>query len=369
MNVAVFQVMLLGLLRDRGALAMGFLIPAAFFIVFATVFAAASGVDMRVQLAIADEAHSATSETLVATLRRLDVIDASGDRELTAAQVRDRVRRGSADVGLIIRDAATVGRKPVGESLVIVGDPVRGVAMSLLAGQLQRMQAPSDLADASAGGGGPAAVEHEYVAGMSADLNHVAYYAGAVAVLFLLFSSVHGAVTLLEEEEAGILDRVLAGPAGAATLVNGKFLFLVGQGVVQVAVIFVVAWLLYGIDLPGHVVPWSLATLAASAAAAGLALALVTACTTRRQAQTLANVAILILSAIGGSMVPRFLMPPLLQDLGALTPNAWALEAYSAIFWRDEPIASLGLPIGILLGAGMLGLALAQRFARRLQTL
>ena len=33
-----------------------------------------------------------------------------------------------------------------------------------------------------------------------------------VAVLFLLFSAVHGAITLLEEKDSGILDRILAGP-------------------------------------------------------------------------------------------------------------------------------------------------------------
>ena len=78
----------------------------------------------------------------------------------------------------------------------------------------------------------------------------------------------------------------------------------------------------------------------------GLALALATACRTRRQAQTLANVAILVLSAIGGSMVPRFFMPPLLQDLGWITPNTWALEAYTAIFWRDEPVGALLAAVG-----------------------
>ena len=34
MSWAVFRVMLLGLIRDRGALAMTFLVPAVFFLVF-----------------------------------------------------------------------------------------------------------------------------------------------------------------------------------------------------------------------------------------------------------------------------------------------------------------------------------------------
>ena len=211
--------------------------------------------------------------------------------------------------------------------------------------------------------------EREDVVGKSAGMNHVAYHAGAVAVLFLLFAAVHGAVTLLEEKETGILERILAGPGSTFVLVNGKFLYLVVQGFVQVGVIFVVAWIVYGVDLPGHWLAWSVATMAASAAAAGMALAITTACTTRRQAQSIANVAVLILSAIGGSMVPRFLMPPFLQDLGWITPNAWALEAYTAIFWRDEAASALLLPLGVLAGAAVVGLGISQLFARRLQSL
>ena len=68
-------------------------------------------------------------------------------------------------------------------------------------------------------------------------------------------------------------------------------------------------------------------------------------------------------------MVPRFFMPPLLQDLGWLTPNTWALEAYTAIFWRDEAATALLLPWTMLSFAAVLGLLLSQRFARRMETL
>jgi ABC-2 type transport system permease protein len=152
-----------------------------------------------------------------------------------------------------------------------------------------------------------------------------------------------------------------------SAIVNGKALFLVVQGLVQVGVIFVIAWLLHGVDLPGHIVPWTLTTVAASMAATGMALVIALACRTKRQAQTLANVAILVVSALGGSMVPRFFMPRLLQDLGWLTPNTWALEAYTAIFWRDEPTSALILPWAMLVAAGLVGLWVAQLFARRLE--
>ena len=62
-------------------------------------------------------------------------------------------------------------------------------------------------------------------------------------------------------------------------------------------------------------------------------------------------------------------MPAWLQDLGWLTPNTWALEAYVAIFWREQSWAHLLLPWGLLLGAAILGLASAQLMARRMESL
>ncbi len=410
MSGAVFRAMLLGLVRDRAALAMSFVLPAAFFLIFAAIFAGATGQQLRLEVAVADEVRDANSSRLVDAIAADPALLVIGDGAIDADTVSDWVRRGTADVGLVIRaDAEPLdslgGFGPA--PLVIISDPVRGVAVPMLKGQVQKAYFAAlpdvalggvmglvedqfieldetqraeladglaelrDEADAgeSVGWGFEDLFEDVSVAGESAACNHVAYYAGAVAVLFLLFSSVHGAITLIEERESGVLDRILAGPGRIGVLINGKFLFLVIQGWVQVGVIFVIAWLVYGVDLPGHLLPWAVTTLLAAAMATGLALVLASVCRTRRQAQTLANVVILVLSALGGSMVPRFFMPELLQHLGWITPNTWALEAYTAIFWRDEGLASLVVPWTMLAAAAAIGLAVAHRAARRMEIL
>jgi ABC-2 type transport system permease protein len=410
MSGAVFRAMLLGLVRDRAALAMSFLLPAAFFLIFAAIFAGATGEQLRLEVAVADEVDDDTSRRLVKAIAADPALLIVGDGALDAERVRDWVRRGTADVGLVIRaDAERLdslgGFGPA--PLVIISDPVRGVAVPMLKGQIQKAyftalpdialagvmglvedqfieldeEQRADLTDGLAElgedvqGGEVSAwgfedlFEDVSVAGESAARNHVAYYAGAVAILFLLFSSVHGAITLIDERDSGVLDRILAGPGRVAVLVNGKYAFLVLQGFVQVGVIFVIAWLFYGVNLPGHLAPWAVTTLLAAAMAASVAMAVASACRTKRQAQTLANVAILVLSALGGSMVPRFFMPELLQDLGWVTPNTWALEAYTAVFWRDEPVSALLLPWGMLAVAAAVGLWLAHRAARRMEIL
>jgi len=366
---AVFRAMLLGLLRDRGALITSFILPVVFFIVFASILSTVSGEDVRVRVALSADRGMPAVMKFIALLEKEEQLQLVGGDDLDPEAVRRMVQAGEADAGVALDTAAMVrlgSGKPV---LRIFADPALAVAATMVTGIAGRALASQINPGAAAIFSRTELVVREDVIGSGSDTSRAAYYAGAIAVMFLLFTTVHGAISLLEEGETGILDRVLAGPGGTRALVDGKFLYLTAQGCVQVSVIFLVAWLGYGVDVPGHFLPWALTTLAASATAAGLALVLCTACATKRQAQTISNVVILLLSALGGSMVPRFLMSPFLQDLGWITPNTWAIEAYTQIFWRQAPVEELLLSWATLVFAAVASLLVARRLAQRLQYL
>lgn len=369
MSLAVFRIMLLGLVRDRGALTMTFLVPAVFFLVFASVFAASSGADFQPRVAVGIGSRSAASESFLAELGAGDALEIATTQEGDEQAVRELVRRGRADVGLLVQSDGDGSGIPW---FVVITDPARNVAAEILRANVQRAFAVAYVVPV----GGVDVLSELFprfdvqpVTGGRVGANEVAYSAGAVALLFLLLSAVHGAVSLFEEKDSGIVERVVAGPAGVRPLIDGKFIYLTVLGVVQISVIFALARIVYGVGVDAQWVGWVVTTVAAAAAAAGLALALTTMFPTRHQALTFANVAVLILSALGGSMIPRFLMPPMLREAGWITPNAWALEAYTSIFWRGDPLSYLVLPLSVLTAAAGIGLILARRNARRLETL
>jgi ABC-2 type transport system permease protein len=239
----------------------------------------------------------------------------------------------------------------------------------------QRLEADTQIGllapvEGGRGEGAPfeALVEQRDVSAGGAAVDQVAYYAGAVAALFVLLSAVHAAAGLHEDFESGLADRVLAGPGGVRPLVDGRALFLVAQGVAQAAVIFTVAWLVYGVDLPRHLPAWAAVTAALAVAAAGLMLGTATLCRTSRQSHTVANVGVLIVSAVGGSMVPRFLMPQWLQQAGWATPNAWAIDGYAQTFRLHGGMVDVMGPAAVLAGFGVLGWMVARRLAVRWTT-
>lgn len=400
MTLAMFRVMALELWRDRGALAMTFLLPPLVFLIFSTVFAGTTGEDIKLKLSVADQVHSADSVRLVKALMADPDLRAEQARPDTADAVRKRVKGGHADSGLVvIADPRTTG-----VSLLIIADPSRAVAAPLtqarvraaltrampevvLARQIdqtseaiggltrgQKEFSEEALTTVAAQAGDPTAFKdrdlftREEISGTRKGGGTIAYYAGAVTILFALFSAMNGALSLIDERTSGVADRILAGPAGLAPVVTGKFLFLMGQTVVQAIAIFATAELVYHTPVIQHLAAWAMTTLAAAVCAGGLALGIVSLCRTRDQAQMLSTFIILILAAIGGSMVPRFLMPPWLQTVGWFTPHAWAIEAYQAILWRDATWNVLYQPWAVLTAIGLAGLSIALFMTRRART-
>jgi len=133
-------------------------------------------------------------------------------------------------------------------------------------------------------------------------------------------------------------------------------------------VIFAVAWLAYGVEVPARLGPWCIVTGAVAIASAGLMLLVSVLCRSAQQAVAVSNVAVLVVSAIGGSMVPRFLMPLWLQQLGWLTPNAWAIDAYGEALRAGSAWSGTLRPSLVLLAIGIGGWLLARQLARRWET-
>jgi ABC-2 type transport system permease protein len=402
MVLAIVRATLLQTLRDRGALLMGFVLPVAFFVIFAEIFSSAAGDQIRLDVAVVDEVRSAESTRLVATLLADPAVTAV-DGATSRDAVRELVRRGTADVGLVVRadgESLATASGLAAPPLLLLVDPARGMTATVLLGQLERAYftalpdlavgrvaeligteftayTPEQEAEIAAGlarlrgADAPAGAAGETAGWSFADLvesttNHVAYYAGAIAFMLLLFVAVQSAQSILDDRDRGTLDRIATGPAGIGTLVTGKFVFLTLQGLSQTALVFIVAWLVYDVDLPGGFLAWLPVAATSAMAAAGIGLMLVVDCQTRVRAQVMPTVVILIMSALGGSMVPRFFMPDWAQQLGWATPNTWALEAYSAVFWRGEALGAVLPYCGVLLGFALAALALTYWFARGL---
>jgi ABC-2 type transport system permease protein len=418
----VLRVSLLGLVRDRVALGLCFVLPVAFFSLFAVFFGSVSGIAPRIELLVVDEDGSDASRRFVAALAAdpgLSVARVRPDgAPLTRGDAEQRLAGGGVPVALVVREGfgAALGLAGGGAAVDLLADTSNPVASQVVAGLAQRavvIAAPDLLLERgltqleAAGGeltqrqrsvvdqwlallragapgsdGGAAALPGR-VASVPGELVHVrvvdllgaapgkspvnAFYAAGTAVLFLLFSTMGLAGVLLEEERSGTLERLLCSSLGMGRLLLGRWLFGALLGVVQISVMFVWGALVFEIALfePRHLAGFALMTGVTAAAASSFGLFLATLCRTRGQLDGVGTIVILIMSALGGSMLPRFLMPAWMKQLGLVTFNAWAVDGYQKVFWYEQGPLALWPELTVLAGIAVAFLAVARVLARR----
>ncbi|MDP3537274.1 MAG: ABC transporter permease [Azonexus sp.] len=152
------------------------------------------------------------------------------------------------------------------------------------------------------------------------------------------------------ERQQGTLQRLRAMGLPFHMILTGKLLpfFVVNQvqAVMMVLVgIFVVP--LFGseaLEIP-HSLPlllnWWAVSAAVSLAAVSWALLIASIAQTSEQATIVGGVGNILMGAIGGIMVPKFIMPASMQKLAELSPMAWGLEGFHTVMLRHGSFADL----------------------------
>ena len=152
-------------------------------------------------------------------------------------------------------------------------------------------------------------------------------------------------------------------------MLAGKFLFLTLIGTIQAILIVIVAVLFFDVSITHHIFGLTLACFGAASLAASIGLFTASLCRSAAQMNTVSTFVVLLCSAIGGSMVPRFMMPEWLQDLGRFTPNHWAIEGFYGILARGQTPHNLLTVWLILFGGAVLLLMATMVISHRLRRL
>jgi len=170
------------------------------------------------------------------------------------------------------------------------------------------------------------------------------------------------ASSFIQEKNDGTFQRILTAPLSKTALLVGKLLPYYLVNLIQIVLMFAVGVFIFDLYL-GSIAGLLLVSLALSAAANGLGLLVAALGRTEAQVNGLAVLLAIILSALGGMMVPVFVMPGFMQTLAQFTPHAWALAGYHDVMIRGLGVRDvLGEAGVLLLFAGLFFLVAWWRF-------
>jgi ABC-2 type transport system permease protein len=107
------------------------------------------------------------------------------------------------------------------------------------------------------------------------------------------------------------------------------------------------------LNINGHFGLLMMVSLILSIASISYALMVSSFVKTTEQAVTIGGFMNIIFAAIGGIMVPLFVMPQFMQKLSVISPMSWGLDAFLEIFLYDASFEKLFMPLLALLLFGL----------------
>ena len=173
------------------------------------------------------------------------------------------------------------------------------------------------------------------------------------AIMMLLFSIATIGGGLLDEKESGTLKRLLYSPLKPTDILFGKIGAALVLAILQLVVMFIFSWLVFGLPIFKDITALLLMILATAFAVSSFGIFLVAIAKSRQQLQGLSTIIILTMSAIGGSMIPLFVMPAIMQKIAVVSVNYWGIQGFYDIFWRSLPLIEILPKMGLLVGIGL----------------
>jgi len=156
---------------------------------------------------------------------------------------------------------------------------------------------------------------------------------------YLLFWGMDSGLLLLRERRQGLWRRLRAAPVTRLTLLAGKALATALVALLLIAVTFGFGAVVFGVRVNGSPAGFALMAVAAAglSAAAGLLVAAVGG--NEGRARSVAILAILTMSLLGGLWLPSFLLPGWAQRLAVLLPTTWAARGLEGVTWQGMGLA------------------------------
>lgn len=396
-TIKEFQV----LVRDPGGLFVLFLMPVMFMVVFSLALGglfeegaargSARALEVPVAIGGAGEVAEQVVEQLEAT-QGLAMVREQNGQPLTAEKVAQLVADGEYPVGVVFPEGLTAlledprilrGEQVQPLEVDVIVDPattaqVTGPLEGALSAVLQqvvgrrlgevgaalwfeqvavglpaevREQLAASMQQGGQGGGVlPVTTRRQVPPGVEREQfpDQFQQNAAAYTVMGVFFIATVMIESIFVERRSGAMRRLRAAPVGRAPILISKLVPFYVVNLIQIVIMFAIARLAFGLDL-GFVPALVMVSAALALVATGLGIALAGVARSETQGTGLAVIVVLTTSALGGVMVPRFIMPEAMQQIGNITPQAWAIQGYQDVLVRGQGLGGVWLEAGVLL--------------------
>ncbi len=178
-------------------------------------------------------------------------------------------------------------------------------------------------------------------------LNSVQHNVPAWTIFGMFFIVISMSGSIIKERDEGSYTRILTMPGSYITVLAGKITAYLFICLIQCVLMLLVGmYVLPHLGLPQLVIGSSILAIIVTAVCTGLAatgygVLVGTVFKTHQQSSTFGAVSIVILAALGGIWVPVYVMPDAIRMFSEFSPLNWSLSAFHKIFLNGGNVISV----------------------------
>jgi ABC-2 type transport system permease protein len=332
--------------RDRRTLAMLFLLPIVFLVVFG--YAASFDVEEVPTVVVGPRAGAAAA--LLPSTFDVRSVDADGDR----AAAEDDLRRGEDVVG-VVTPASPAGDVEVlidGTELFAAQAALRGLAELQVRGASGDGGAAQGAGEAQSGETGPQAstspsAQVEIL--FNPDLRTaVIMIPGLCGIILVFVGTIATALGVVRERQSGTMEQLAVMPFRPHDVFFGKIAPYLLIAAADMAIVVVAGMLLFDVPFRGSVATFALGSVLFLFVTVGTGVVISSLSQTQAQAMQLAVFTMVPQFLLSGLFFPLYSMPWAVRWIGYLLPLTWFIKVARGVMVRGTPIGALWLPLLVL---------------------
>ncbi len=181
----------------------------------------------------------------------------------------------------------------------------------------------------------------------------------AYLTMFLFFTAAMSAEAIARERQSHTLERLVSNGTRRESVIVGKFAGIAFRGVTQLAVMWVVGILAFGIDLGASPAAVIIISMLMALASATFGVMLASFVPNVQAASAAGPLVALVLAPIGGCWWPLFITPQWMQSLAKFTPHGWANGGFNKIMLFGAEFGDVTQEMVALAAFGVVFMAVA----------
>lgn len=200
--------------------------------------------------------------------------------------------------------------------------------------------------------------------------NSVQHSVPAWLIFGMFFIMIPLSNVMAMERQTNTITRLRMARASAFKLILAKLIpyFLINQlqfiGMVALGYFVLPTLEMPAFTLSGEWLPYAVLSAAVSLAALGYGLLVSVVARTTEHAVVLGGGGIIIMAAIGGIMVPVYVMPEIMQTIAQFSPMGWALNGFQNLLLNQYALSQIANTLWKLTAFGAVMLTLASLIYR-----